>query len=677
MKRKNNSVKRSIFVLVFIFLLSFSFLTYLFNIQIINPEKEKDAVVSSVDVPVEAVRGIILDRNGYPLVTNKQVNKVMFTYLSFPKDYSERNVIILALIELFEKNKIEWNNNLPIIINEQGKLEFEKEREKEISYLKSEAFLDLNYYADVNDCFNALVERYKLEQFTLSQQRNIASVYYSMVKNGFNTGRDYEFASDVSSALVSVIMEKSDLFTGVVVKVTSEREYTDGTIAPHLLGLVGPITNEEYDNRKDQGYTINDVIGKSGVESAMETYLRGVNGTKTISTDASGNTYEEYTVLPQAGNTVIVTIEHKLQLVAQKALADGIAALQQSTERTYALTGAVVAMDTRTGDVLAMASYPTYDNSTYSENADELNSDPSTPLWNRALRSTYTPGSTIKPAVAMAGLEEGVIGGGTVVSCKQIYTHYEDYQPRCTGYHGGQNVINALYNSCNIFFYETSRLLGIEKLNSYFSMFGLGEKTGIELYESSGTVDSVALRESIGEIWTPGLTIQAGIGHGNNQFTPVQLCSYAATIANKGIRYKAHIIDSVKSNDLSTTISKTETEILSQANFSDANWNLVHRGMLLVGTESYADFRKVPVKVGAKTGTTTVSKKVNGRLIETYNGLLITFAPYENPEIAIAVVVEGAGSGGSTAPIASDIMEYYFSAKDNSETETDENILLR
>ncbi len=677
MTRKNNSVKRSIFVLVFIFLLSFSFLTYLFNIQIINPEKEKDAVVSSVDVPVEAVRGIILDRNGYPLVTNKQVNKVMFTYLSFPKDYSERNVIILALIELFEKNKIEWNNNLPIIINEQGKLEFEKEREKEISYLKSEAFLDLNYYADVNDCFNALVERYKLEQFTLFQQRDIASVYYSMVKNGFNTGRDYEFASDVSSALVSVIMEKSDLFTGVVVKVTSEREYTDGTIAPHLLGLVGPITNEEYENRKDQGYTINDVIGKSGVESAMETYLRGVNGTKTISTDASGNTYEEYTVLPQNGNTVIVTIEHKLQLVAQKALADGIAALQQSTERTYALTGAVVAIDTRTGDVLAMASYPTYDNSTYSEKADELNSDPSTPLWNRALRSTYTPGSTIKPAVAMAGLEEGVIGGGTVVTCKQIYTHYEDYQPRCTGYHGGQNVINALYNSCNIFFYETSRLLGIEKLNSYFSMFGLGEKTGIELYESSGTVDSVALRESIGEIWTPGLTIQAGIGHGNNQFTPVQLCSYAATIANKGIRYKAHIIDSVKSNDLSTTISKTETEILSQANFSEANWNLVHRGMLLVGTESYADFRKVPVKVGAKTGTTTVSKKVNGRLIETYNGLLITFAPYENPEIAIAVVVEGAGSGGSTAPIASDIMEYYFSARDNSETETDENILLR
>ncbi len=677
MQRKPGTGKRSALVILLIFLLSFSFLTYLFNIQIINPEKEKDAVVSSIEVPVEAVRGDILDRNGYPLAINRQVNKVMFTYLSFPKDYSERNVIILGLIELFERNNIEWNDNLPIIINEKGRLEFAEDKEKEVSYLKSEAFLDLNYYADVNDCFNALVERYKLEQYSLSQQRNIASVYYSMVKKGFNTGRDYEFASDVSNALISVIMEKSDLYTGVVVKVTSEREYTDGTIAPHLLGIVGPITNEEYESRKEQGYTINDVIGKSGVESAMEDYLRGKNGIKTISTDASGNTREEYTVLPTSGNTVILTIEHKLQLVTQKALAEGIARLQESTERTYALTGAAVVMNTRTGEVLAMASYPTYDNSTYNEKADELNSDPSTPLWNRALRSTYTPGSTIKPAVAMAGLEEGVIRGGTVVTCKQVYTYYEDYQPRCTGYHGGQNVINALYNSCNIFFYETSRLLGIEKLNSYFAMFGLGEKTGIELYESSGTVDSVALREGIGEIWTPGLTIQAGIGHGNNLFTPVQLCSYVSTIANKGIRYKAHIIDSIKSDDLSQTVSRTETEILSQANFKAANWDLVYRGMLLVGTESYADFRRVPVKVAAKTGTTTVSKKVNGRLIETYNGLLLTFAPYENPEIAISVVVEGAGSGGSTASIASDIMEYYFSSKDNTETDTDENILLR
>ncbi len=668
--------KRYVGVVVFIVSLVFLFLTYLFNIQIVRTKQNSDTIVSTVEVDVDAIRGEILDRNGYPLVTNKQVNKIIFNYLAFPKDYSERNVIILELINIFDKNKVEWNDNLPIELKK-GKLRFEKDRDNEISYLKSEAFLDLNYYADVEDCFNALVSRYKLEEYTLSQQRDIASVYYSMVKNGFNAGRNYEFATDVSSALVSIIKEKNKLFPGVDVQVASERQYTDGTIAPHLLGMVGPITNEEYENKKEEGYTLNDVIGKSGVESAMESYLRGTKGVKTINTDASGNKSEEYTLLPVTGNTVILTIDHKLQKVAQDALAAGVKSLQTSLERIYPMSGAVVVMNTKNNEVLAMASYPTYDNSTYNDNSDELNSNETKPLWNRALRSTYTPGSTIKPAVAMAGLQEGVISGDSLIKCMGVYTYYEDYQPKCTNYHGNQNVINAIYNSCNIFFYETSRLLGIEKLNSYFAMFGLGEETGVELYESTGTVDSVALRTGMGELWTPGLTIQAGIGHGNNQFTPIQLCSYVSTIANKGTRYKASIIRSVKTADLSETVMENSVQILSQANFSDRNWSLVHRGMLLVGTESYANFRNVPVKVAAKTGTTTIEKTVNGRKIETYNGLILTFAPYEDPEIAVAVVVEGAGSGGSTAPIASAIMEYYFAEKDTEESVQNENTLLR
>ncbi len=668
--------KRYMGVMIFIVLLVFLFLTYLFNIQIVHTKQNRDTIVSAVEVSVDAIRGEILDRNGYPLVTNKQVNKIVFNYLAFPKDYSERNVIILELIKIFDKNKVEWNDNLPIELKK-GRLSFAEDRDNEISYLKSEAFLDLNYYADVEDCFNALVSRYKLEQYTLSQQRDIASVYYSMVKNGFNAGRNYVFASDVSSALVSVIKEKNKLFPGVDVQVASERQYTDGTIAPHLLGMVGPITTEEYENKKEEGYTLNDVIGKSGVESAMEKYLKGTKGIKTISTDAAGNKSEEYTLLPVTGNTVILTIDYKLQKVAQDALAEGVKRLQTSLERIYPMSGAVVVMNTKNNEVLAMASYPTYDNSTYNENSDELNTNETKPLWNRALRSTYTPGSTIKPAVAMAGLQEKVITGSSLIKCMGVYTYYEDYQPKCTNYHGNQNVINAIYNSCNIFFYETSRLLGIEKLNSYFAMFGLGEETGVELYESTGTVDSVALRTGMGELWTPGLTIQAGIGHGNNQFTPIQLCAYVSTIANRGTRYKASIIRSVKTADLSETVMENSVQILSQANFSDSNWNLVHRGMLLVGTESYANFRNVPVKVAAKTGTTTIEKTVNGRKIETYNGLILTFAPYEDPEIAVAVVVEGAGSGGSTAPIASAIMEHYFAAKNTEESVQNENTLLR
>lgn len=671
------SKKRGTSAIAFICVIFAVFLVHLFNVQVIGTDEENQAAVSVVSVPVPSIRGEILDRNGYPLVTNKQVNKIIFNYLAFPKDYTERNKIMIELIRMFRKNNVEWNDNLPILLTKNGKLKFDEDKPNEVSYLKSEAFLDLNYYADVEDCFNALVSKYKLEEYSLKDARNIASVYYSMVKDGFNTGRNYEFATDVSSALVSAVKERSDQFPGVDVQVSSERDYYDGTIAPHVLGIVANISDSEYENKKDQGYTINDMIGKSGIESVMESYLRGKNGVKTITTDAEGNKTETYTEMPEQGNTVVLTISRDLQKVAQDALAEGVKNLQVATERSYMLTGSVVVMDTRNNEVLAIASYPNYDNSTYQDDYEKLSKDVSKPLWNRALKSTYTPGSTIKPAVAMAGLEEGLIQGNTGIVCTGRYRHYKDYQPGCTNIHGYQNVVNAIYNSCNIYFYETARRLGIEKLNSYFSMFGLGEPTGIELSESEGTVDTVQHREVKGELWTPGLTIQAGIGHGDNQFTPIQLCSYVSTIANKGTRYKAHIIKSVKSSDLSETVMQTESQVLSKANFSDENWDLVHRGMLLVGTKSYANFSRVPCKVAAKTGTTTVSKRVNGRKIETYNGFLITFAPYEKPEIAVCVSVEGAGSGGSTAPIASAIMEHYFAKKDTQENVQYENSLLK
>ncbi|MDD6012515.1 MAG: penicillin-binding transpeptidase domain-containing protein [Oscillospiraceae bacterium] len=667
--------KRNILITVLILCIFSLFLVNLFNIQVLGTQEDKSSAVSGVTVNVPAIRGEILDRNGYPLVTNRQVNKIVFTYPEFPKKYSERNRIIIELIRLFEKNGVEWNDELPIVIKG-SQLAFAEDAENEISYLKSEAFLDLNYYATVENCFDAMVKKYDLSSYKLGEQRKIASVYYSMVKKGFNVGRDYEFATDVSGELVSALKERSDNFPGVDVQVSWEREYYDGTIAPHILGIVGPINEEEYESKKDEGYTINDVIGKSGIESAMEKYLRGKNGVKTITTDAQGNKTEEYTTEPEQGDTVILTIRRDLQKVAQDALEEGVKRLQIQTERSYRLSGSVVVMDTKNNECLAIASYPTYDNSTYQEDYDELNSDPTKPLWNRALRSTYTPGSTIKPAVAMAALEEGIITGSSGVVCNGVYRHYADYQPGCTGYHGYQNVISAIYNSCNIFFYDAARRLGIEKLNRYFTMFGLGEPTGIELVESVGTVDSVEHRTSKGDLWTPGLTIQAGIGHGDNQFTPIQLCSYVSTIANRGTRYKAHIIRSVKTADLSKTVMESGTQILSKANFADENWDLVYKGMLLVGTKSYADFSAVPCKVAAKTGTTTVAKRVNGRMIETFNGFIIAFAPYDDPQIAVCVSVEGAGSGGSTAPIASAIMEYYFAEKDVTETQQPESSLL-
>ena len=315
--------KRNAVVIGLFFILFFGFAVNLFRIQIIDSKYESEASVSSFTVTVEAVRGEILDRNGYPLVTNRQVNKIVFNYDSFPRDNESRNRIISQLIALFDKNNTEWNDNLPIEVKGDS-LSFTEGKENEVSYLKSEAFLDLNYYATVENCYKALSDRYSLEAMSLSEGRDVASVYYSMVKNGFNTGRNYVFASDVSNELVSVIMEKSDIFPGVNLQISSEREYTDGTVAPHVLGMVGPISEGEYEAYKESGYTINDVVGKSGIELTLENQLRGTNGVKKITVDSRGNRKEEYTVEPVNGNTVILTIDYDVQKVAQKALADGM-----------------------------------------------------------------------------------------------------------------------------------------------------------------------------------------------------------------------------------------------------------------------------------------------------------------------------------------------------------------
>lgn len=675
--RRKISKKRAAAVIALIAVVFAAFIVRLWDIQVVSAGEAKNTAVKAVEVDVEPVRGDILDRNGNILATSKQQRNVVFNYVSFPKssEKEERNRIIYELITLFEKNDAEWVDELPIKVSKSGTLSFKKKSESEIAYLRSSAFLDLNPYATVQNCFDALVERYSLESYDTATARKLASVYYSMWKDGFNTSTPYAFAKDVSASLASLIKEKSAEFPGVDVQVKSIRAYPDGTLAPHILGVVGAISSEEYEEKKDDGYTLNDTVGKNGIEYAYESELKGKKGKKLITTDSDGNTTEKYTVLPQNGDSVVLTIDATLQKTAQDALSKLIKEMQKTNPD--ATSGATVAMDVKNGEVLACANYPSYNLSTYSKNSAKLNADSSKPLWDRALRSTFTPGSTIKPAVAMAGLEEKIIDSDFVVRCTGTYTHYKDYQPGCTGVHGSLNVVSAIYHSCNIFFYETSRLLGIEKLNDYFKMFGLGEKTGVELAESSGTVDSVELRTQKGELWTPGLTIQAGIGHGDNQFTPIQLCAYASVIANKGVRRKAHFVSSVMTSDYSQTLYSAENQVLSTADFGDDNWALVYEGMLLVGSKSYANFSSVGETVAAKTGTSTVARVVNGVTKKHDNGLIIAFAPYDDPQIAVAVVVEGAESGGSTAPVAVAIMKQYFSKTEGEKAAQTEGSLLK
>ncbi len=655
--------RRNIIIVAIVIGVFALFAANLFRIQVVNADNSGDKVVTASTVTVEAARGEIYDRNGKVLVTNRQSNSVIFDSNYFPSQsqMETRVEIIYSLIKLFEDNGSEWLDTLPIKIKN-GKAVFEEGRDSDIAYLKSKDFLNLNEYATAQNCLDALIERYGLEEYTKKQARKIASVCYGMKKGLFSSSNPYTFAEEVSNEIIAIIKENSNFYQGVEVQIVSSRYYTDGTIAPHIIGTIGAIDADEYSELKDSGYGMNDIIGKTGIEKKFESYLKGTDGTKTVTVDSDGNKETVYTETPVQGNAVILTIDYDIQKTAQETL-DWLVNEKLADTRSYQLVGSVVVQEIATGDVLALASYPTFNLETYAEDVVELNKNQLAPLWNRALQSVYTPGSTIKLSVAMAGLEEGVITSENYeVKCTGRYNYYTDYRPKCLHVHGNQNVVEAIENSCNVFFYEVSRLLGIQRLNDYMTMFGLGTTTGVELYESEGTLDSIASREALGEQWTPGLTLQAGIGHGNNQFTPMQLCSYVATVASRGTRRSAHFVKSIMTADFTQTVYTTETQILSQANFSDSNWNLVEEGMSRVG-EAY--FKDAVVSVCAKTGTTTVNKVINGKSEESNNGILVCYAPADDPQIAISIVIEGASGGASTAPLAVEIINEYFSSSDS------------
>lgn len=669
-----------------------SFLSVLIKIQIIDRDvyAAQNNFVSSYDVVVESARGDILDRNGNPLVTNRQGNSLVFNAAYFPsgKEQTKRNEIIYGLIKLFEQSGEAYIDTLPIKIDENGNFVFEAERESDIEWLKSAEMLNLNSYATAKNCMDALIKRYELEKYSKEDARKIAAVCTQMKKGYFSKLYPYTFAKDVSTDLVSKVMENSHFYKGIEANVEAYREYIDGTIAPHIIGRVASISEKEFKNqKKDQeetikkmesqgasaqdiagvkrnGYKLTDEFGEFGIENIAEQYLRGTRGVKTVTTDVDGKVAQDYSVEPKQGDTVILTIDKNLQQVAQQALKNRIDTL--TVQSRLPCAAAVVVIEVKTGEILACATYPSYDISTYAENYPALSKDDIAPLWNRALKSTYEPGSTFKPLVAIAGLETGTITESTKVTCNGLYTYYKDMRPfKCMGHHGSLNVVEAINKSCNIFFYETGRLLGIEKMNEYGSMFGLGQATGIELPEASGVLASKEYREANGGTWYPGDTVQAAIGQSDNLFTPLQLANYVATIANGGTRYVPHIIKSVKSYDYTKTVVEKEPQISVETGVSKKSFDLVREGMLRVGTTGFCarEFSKLPVQAAAKTGTSEVTKKFNGEYIEGNNGFLITFAPYENPEIAMAIVVETADTGSQTAMIAREIYDYYFSNK--------------
>lgn len=639
------------------------------------------ASVSEKTVSISAARGAIVDRNGSPLVVNRQGYSIIFDGAYFPSSSqdAQRNSIIISLVELFESHQAQWIDNLPIAQDANGALTFKPESEKEVKILKSEDMLNLNEYASAQNCYDALVKEYELEDYDTARVLKIASVRYSMDKIGFRISTPYTFAKDVSNELVALVKENSSFYVGVDVEVVPYREYVDGTLAPHILGRTGAIDAEEYKEKKDEGYRITDDIGKSGIEYAMESYLRGTDGFKTVYTDANGNRTTEITEPPVQGNTVVLTIEAGFQRVVANALRNAIEAFAGKKGNLVDNAGAAVVIDCNSGEVLASVSYPGYDISTYSEDAAELNKDSAAPLWNRALMSTYATGSTVKPSVAIAALEEGVITEETTFYCSGIFK-YLNQEFKCEQAHMrlNVNVVNAINESCNTFFYEVGRLLGITRMNEYRTLLGFGQKTGCELAEAVGVLDSPEYRESLGQEWLPGFTVQSAIGQAGNLISPIQLANYCATIANGGTRYRTHFVKSVKSYDYSATALEKEPEIMCETGISKQTLDTVRHGMLLVGTIGYCadEFASLPVKAAAKTGTSQEYRIIDGVSVKINNGFLIAFAPYDDPEIAIAIAGEGMSSGSFAAPAARDIFDYYFSQTEDASLPQQENVLL-
>ncbi len=656
----------------------------LFKIQIVEKEKyaSKKFRLSSSTSKISAVRGEILDSSGIPLVYNTSSNTVYFDASYFPKESKkeERNEIVSSLIKLFESNEKEFTGNLPIELSD-GKFVFKENVVSDKAYLFSKAYLNLNVYATAQNCFDALTEYYSLEDFSKEEALKIASVYFSMKRADFSKANPFTFSENVPEEIVLILKEQSRFYKGVEVKIDTSREYYDGTIAPHIVGYYDFLDANEYktvttqynekinnnnlseDERNDlklRAYSITDKIGKFGIENAMEESLRGKNGVMTTVTNADGTKTRTVTIEPENGNNVILTFNADFQKRVQNILFSRIESLKDESE--VAAAGSIVVLNVSDFSVLACATYPSYDLSTYKQNAAELNTDETAPLWNRALRSTYAPGSTVKPAVAIAGLEEGIVEPDTPIPCDIYYTYFKDQVFQCfnNNRHAGtpQTVETAIKNSCNSYFYEVGRQLGIGRMADYFSSFGLGRKTGVELTEATGVIAGPEERKAAGGIWYPGDVVQAAIGQSDNLFTPIQLASYVATLANGGTKYKTHFIKAVKSADYSQTVYENQAEAVSKINISDKSKAAVKKGMIALGN-SYSAFDALPYEVACKTGTAQIKKKVNGTLVEYTNGFMIAYAPADNPQIAIAVAIENSKSAGIANYVA-EICNAYF-----------------
>ena len=675
---KKNNLNRYYIISVLVILLICLIFIKLFNLQVVNgvtyrAQSENKLLRSHT---ITATRGEITDRFGRPLVTSRMGFDII-AYKEYIED-EKLNQLILDTVNILEKYEASYYDTLPI--SENGEFIFNSPDYSAESDFKKNNDFDKNMSA--KEILNELIKRYEIDgKYTKTEKRKIAGIRFEMELRSFNSSTPYTIATDVPIEVVSYIREQGNKFMGIDVSVEPIRINVNGSVASHILGRVGRIYKEEYVVLKNKGYGMNDTLGKDGIEKIMEDYLKGKDGVQNIEQSIDGRTMKVLeTKEATPGNNVILTLDLELQKIAENSLAKTIQDMSSNPESLGASAGAVVVVDVNNGEILAIASYPTFNQNTFNEDYKELLENDAKPMWNRAISGTYAPGSTFKMLTAVAALESGVTTRYEVINDLGVYKYYEssNYTPKCWIYtdtgrtHGNQTVVQAIENSCNYYFYEVGRRMGIDTLAEYGKKFGLGEYTGIELSgESKGIFASRAYRDKINSIWYPGDTLQASIGQSDHLFTPIQLANYVATLANGGTRYKLHLIKEVKSGINSKTIYKNEPEIVEKIEINKENYRAIIEGMQAVSETGTASnvFAGYSIPVGGKTGTASVPTG-------TANALFVAVAPLDNPQIAIAIVVEHGGHGNYVAPIAKNIISYYMQLDATTETANPKNTLI-
>ena len=655
-------------------------------LQLVNGDSFTAQATNTTDYKftVTAARGDIVDSKGERIASSTTgYNVVLNKLLMGDRDL---DAMLQQIVELLRENGESWNDSLLIgQPDAAGHYEFtaasdNAAEQKALAAMKDN--LGLQQYATADDVMEKLVEDYDLADFSLYWQRVLSGIHYEMQLQAFSNVNNFVMAENVSEATVATIKENSLSLPGVEIVETSTRSYEQGTVLPHVLGRVGKITAEKWkvtdENGqvtyplKEKGYNMNDIIGISGLESAYEDELRGKDGVETITRNSDGvivNT--ALTTVPEPGHTVQLTIDSEFQKAVDQALAKNVEWIKNTyADSKQANAGAVVVIDVKTGGVLAASNYPSFDQNLYAAQYSEYSADENMPLFNRALQGLYTPGSTYKPSVAVAGLDTGLLNRNSTVNCTRVYTYYKDYRPRCAQHGHGNgpiDVVNAIKWSCNIFFYDVGRRLTSDVYDAYAYKLGLGQRTGVEGSEALGH-----LTTKNDSNYTESLDIQAAIGQGNTAVTPIQLATYAATLANRGTRYRTHFVKAILDSNTGETLQETQPEVMDVVEDKGETFDLVREGMKGVA-QTIPALAAYPYTIACKTGSPQRSEGYYvGSTYKHYtNAAMIAYGPAEDPEIAIGVVVEYGGAGARTGQLVADIFNAYYAMKDGTLTVDD------